>query len=286
MRLRRQMATRLQRFDKIVVWGTGGLARNALARWLPVAKIDRIVDPTSAKQGTTFCGKPIMNPACLKDDPPDCIVICSTAYLEILEQIDALGVSCPRVYIYELFLPEDGHMSQFAMLQIDLLATKNDPLPLLLLKKPQVMVNITYRLARQLRGNLILWPLYAVAFILHYILCWLTSIQLPLETEIGPGFIIAHPGTIVVTGRAKLGAFVTLYHSSTIGTTLSGASPVIGNFVTIYAGSHVLGGSRLGDHSKVGAMSLMLDLETNGYCTIAGIPATIRKLYSSRLSTT
>jgi serine acetyltransferase len=286
MNLRRQMAARLNRFDKIVVWGAGGLARNALMRWLPAAKIARIVDPTIAKQGLEFCGKTVMNPACLKDDPPDCIVICSTAYLEILEQIDALGVTCPRLYIYELFLPEDGHMSQFAMLQIDLLATKNDPLPLLLLKKPQVLVNITYRLARQLQGKLLLWPFYAVAFVLHYVVCWLTSVQLPLETEIGPGFIIAHPGTTVVTGRAKLGAFVTLYHCSTIGTTLSGASPDIGNFVTIYAGSHVLGGSRLGDHSKVGAMSLMLDLETDGYCTIAGIPATIRKTYTSRLSPT
>ena len=65
---------------------------------------------------------------------------------------------------------------------------------------------------------------------------------------------------------------------------MSGAAPEIGNFVTIYAGSHVLGGSRLGDHSKVGAMSLMLDLETDGYCTVAGIPATVKKIYQSRLS--
>jgi serine acetyltransferase len=284
MNLRRQMANRLRGFERIVVWGAGGLSKNALDHWLPKAKVDRIVDPATTKQGTELCGITVLAPEALSQNPPECIVICSTAYLEILEQIDAMDLSCARFYIYELFLPEEGGMSQLEMLKIDILATQNDPLPLLVMKKPQVLVNISYRLARHLQGKPILWPLYAITFVLHYIVCWLTSIQLPLETEIGAGFIIAHPGTIVFTGRAKLGAFVTIYHCCTVGTTLSGGTPEIGNFVTIYAGSHVLGGSRIGDHSKVGAMSLLIDLEAESYSTIAGIPATVRKTYGSKLA--
>ena len=144
----------------------------------------------------------IQAPEILKAEQPDCIVICSSAYREISAQIADLGVSCEYFYIYELFTSSEDRLSQLEMLQIDILATKNDPFPILLLKKPQILVNISYRLARFFKDKPIFFPLYVLFFVFHYFVCWVTSVQLPLETEIGPGFIIAHPGTIVVTGRA------------------------------------------------------------------------------------
>ena len=168
------MASSLEGCKDIVVWGAGGLGRNALTRWLPAARVSRVVDPAVAKQGTEFCGKIVQAPDTLQGAEPDCIVICSTAYREILEQIDVLGLSCPRFYVYELFLPEQGGMSEWAMLKLDLFATKNDPFPLLLMRKPQVMVNITFRLARQLAAKPLLWPLYAIVFFMHHLICWLT----------------------------------------------------------------------------------------------------------------
>tara|TARA_A100001011_G_scaffold135094_1_gene142424 strand:- start:6588 stop:6914 length:327 start_codon:yes stop_codon:yes gene_type:complete len=99
------------------------------------------------------------------------------------------------------------------------------------------------------------------------------SIQLPLNVKAGPGLIFAHPGTIVFTRNAKLGSFVTIYHCCTIGTTLNGGNPVIKDFVTIYTGSQILGSTVLDSHSRVGAMSLLLDFKGKKNSTIAGIPA-------------
>ena len=78
----------------------------------------------------------------------------------------------------------------------------------------------------------------------------LLSIQLPLGVKAGPGLIIAHPGTIVFTKKAKLGSFVTIYHSCTLGTTLTGSSPIVKDFVTIYTGSQILGNTIIESHSK------------------------------------
>ncbi len=122
-------------------------------------------------------------------------------------------------------------------------------------------------------------PLYWVLYPMHYFFCMLTSIQLPLNVQAGPGLIFAHPGTIVFTGRAKLGSFVTIYHCCTIGTTSNGGYPIIDDFVTIYTGSHVLGNTKIGKHSKVGALSLLLDFKGEDYSTIAGIPAVTKRKY-------
>ena len=116
-------------------------------------------------------------------------------------------------------------------------------------------------------------------FFIHHIFCLLTSIQIPLNVEAGPGLVFAHPGTIVLTGKAKLGAFVTIYHCCTIGTNLKGGSPIIENFVTIYSGSHIIGKTKIQEHSKVGALSLLLDFQGEKYSTIAGIPAITKKRF-------
>ena len=39
------------------------------------------------------------------------------------------------------------------------------------------------------------------------------------EFDAGPGLVFAHPGTIVLTGRASVGAFFTIYHCCAVGTT-------------------------------------------------------------------
>ena len=168
-----------------------------------------------------------------------------------------------------------GHnpLNELSNLYIDLVATKNCNLIKLLLIKPQVLVNISYRLARYFKKYKLLIIFYWFIAFLHYLVCMILSIQLPLSVQIGPGLIFAHPGTIVFTRNAKLGSFVTIYHCCTIGTTLRGNSPEIRDFVTIYTGSQILGSTILDSHSRVGAMSLLLDFKGEKSSTIAGIPA-------------
>lgn len=275
MFLSKKISNRLMIFNKIAVWGAGGLATSAINNWLDSSKISCVIDGTDMKTGQKLCGLDVCSPKILKEDDIDCVIICSSNLAEVQSQISKMKCKSTVFYIYELFFDPDKQIGELEKLYIDIQATKNSNLFKLFITKPQVLVNVSYRLCRALRPNIMLRPLYWSVWILHYLLCWITSIQLPVNFDAGPGLVFAHPGTIILTGRASVGAFFTIYHCCTVGTTTSGAAPFIGDFVTIYAGSHVLGGCNIGDYSRVGAMSLVLDTSCPPNSTLVGIPAQI-----------
>ena len=279
MSLKRKIDNRLKEYKNIVIWGTGGLAHTAINKWLPIEKIDYIV--SNDEKNKQFNSYDLYKKDKLLERTPDLIIVCSSAYIEIFESIKSLGIMCDYKYVYELFLSENNNLSELDKLYIDIIATKNCNFFKLILTKPQILVNISFRIAKFLKNYKLFYPLYLIMFFIHHIFCLLTSIQLPLDVDAGPGLIFAHPGTIVFTGRAKLGNFVTIYHCCTIGTTLSGGNPIIDSFVTIYTGSHILGKTKIGKHSKVGALSLLLDFQGEEYSTIAGIPASTKKRFLS-----
>ena len=274
--MKNKIKNTLSGYERIVIWGAGGLAKTAIKKWLPLNKIIYCVDKNISVDNKKIGDIDILPTKSLKENPPDFIVICTSAYVDVYKEIKKLGLKCPHKYIYELFLIKNSN-NELQNLYIDILATKNSNFLNLLLKKPQILVNISFRLSKFFKNNKIFYPLYFIMYFFHYLFCFLTSIQLPLNVEAGPGLIFAHPGTIVFTSKAKLGSFVTIYHCCTVGTTLSGGSPVIDDFVTIYAGSHVLGDTYIGKHSKIGALSLVLDYKSEDYSTIVGIPAKTKR---------
>lgn len=278
MSIKNKIKIGLINYKKIVVWGSGGLARTAIKYWLPKDKIDYVIDSNFNKNN--YFPYEVFNTEKIEKSKPELIIVCSSAYVEIFEKIKKINPNIKFKYIYELFLINHDFNSEISNLMIDIAATKNSNFFKLILKKPQILVNITYRLSKYFKKKKFTFPLYYFLAPVHYLFCLLTSIQLPLRLEAGPGLIIAHPGTIIFSEKAKLGSFVTIYHCCTVGTTLSGGSPVIKDFVTIYSGSHVLGSSLIGKHSKVGAMSLVLDFQCGDFMTIAGIPASIKKKYN------
>lgn len=275
MFLSKKISNRLMGFNKIVVWGAGGLATSAINNWLDSSKISYVIDGTDIKTGQKLCGLNVCSPKILREDDVDCIIVCSSNLAAIRSQISHMKCKSTVFYIYELFFDPDDQIGELEKLYIDIQATKNSNIFKLFMTKPQVIVNVTYRLSRALRSNIMLRPLYWPMWFFHCLMCWITSIQLPVGFDAGPGLVFAHPGTIIFTDRASVGAFFTIYHCCTVGTTTSGAAPVIGDFVTIYAGSHVLGGCAIGSYSKVGAMSLVLDTDCPANSTLAGIPAKV-----------
>ena len=276
--IRKKISTNLEKYNKVVIWGAGGLANTAINNWIPDDKIDYIVDK-NAKKGDVLKSHKIYSINKLLKDPPELIVVCSSAYIEIFQNIKDMNIKCNFKYIYELFIENYKFENELSKLYIDIIATKNCNFVKLLLTKPQILVNISFRITKFIKNYKIFYPIYILFYIIHHIFCMLTSIQLPLHVEAGPGLIFAHPGTIVFTGKAKLGSFVTIYHCCTIGTTLKGGSPIIDNFVTIYTGSHILGATHIAKHSKVGALSLLLDFKGKEYSTIAGIPASTKRQF-------
>jgi serine O-acetyltransferase len=76
--------------------------------------------------------------------------------------------------------------------------------------------------------------------------------------SIGPGLIIFH-GFSTVIGARSIGRDCTVFQQVTIGYTGEGASPTIGDEVTVFAGALVLGDITLGDGCRVGAGAVVVD---------------------------
>jgi len=79
-------------------------------------------------------------------------------------------------------------------------------------------------------------------------------------TTIKKGLRIAHPIGIVIT-RCDIGENFTIYQNCTIGQKKwrSGLFPTIGNNVTMYAGSSIIGAVNVQDNVIIGANALLLD---------------------------
>ncbi len=92
---------------------------------------------------------------------------------------------------------------------------------------------------------------------------WLLGVELPPETEVGPGLRLLHPQAIVVNGETRIGAGCVLRASSTLGNVMNEdgtdtGSPVIGDGVELGVGVIVIGPVKLGDGARVGAGAVVI----------------------------
>lgn len=101
----------------------------------------------------------------------------------------------------------------------------------------------------------------------------------------GPGLSIAHVGTIVVNGNARVGANCRLQECVTIGATNgSTAAPVLGNNIFLGSGARVIGAVKIADDIAVGANAVVVKSFDRGGVTVAGVPAKIVSSHSSRVN--
>lgn len=99
----------------------------------------------------------------------------------------------------------------------------------------------------------------------------------------GPGLSIAHVGTIVVNGNARVGANCRIQECVTIGATNgSSKAPILGNNIFLGSGARVIGDISLADDIAVGANAVVVkSFETPGV-TIGGVPAKIISKHGSK----
>ncbi len=105
----------------------------------------------------------------------------------------------------------------------------------------------------------------------------LTGIEIHPAAQIGSRVFIDHGMGIVIGETAVIGDDVTIFQGVTLGGTGKEKvkrHPTIGNGVVIGAGAKVLGDIRIGDHSRVGAGSVVLR-EVPDDSTIVGVPGHI-----------
>jgi len=91
----------------------------------------------------------------------------------------------------------------------------------------------------------------------------------------GPGLSIAHYGTIVVNGGARVGANCRLHACVNIGTAAGSraAAPRIGDNCYIGPGAKIFGPIIIGDETAIGANAVVNKDFPEGHGTLGGIPA-------------
>jgi serine O-acetyltransferase len=104
-----------------------------------------------------------------------------------------------------------------------------------------------------------------------------TGIEIHPGAQIGKRCFIDHGMAVVIGETSEIGDDVTIYQAVTLGGTgkdIGKRHPTIGNNVVISTGAKVLGPFKVGDNSKIGAGSVVLE-EVPANCTVVGVPGKI-----------
>ena len=140
---------------------------------------------------------------------------------------------------------------------------------------PSFKVILSYRVAHKLYRRK------------HYFLArWIsqratrkTGIEIHPGARIGKGLFIDHGSGVIIGETTIIGDNVTLYQGVTLGGTgkeQGKRHPTIGNNVMISTGAKVLGSFKIGDNSKIGAGSVVLNEVPPG-STVVGVPGRVVK---------
>ncbi len=112
-----------------------------------------------------------------------------------------------------------------------------------------------------------------------------TGIEIHPGATIGKGLFIDHGHGVVIGETAIIGDNVTLYQGVTLGGTgkeQGKRHPTVGNNVMISAGAKVLGSITIGENSKIGAGSVVLQ-EVPPNSTVVGVPGRVVKRNDVRI---
>lgn len=118
---------------------------------------------------------------------------------------------------------------------------------------------------------------YTFARMISQIARFITGIEIHPGAVIGKNLFIDHGMGVVIGETCEIGDNVTLYQGVTLGGTgkeKGKRHPTIGNNVLIASGAKVLGSMTIGENSKIGAGSVVLQ-EVPPNSTVVGIPGRI-----------
>lgn len=118
---------------------------------------------------------------------------------------------------------------------------------------------------------------FTLARIISQLARFLTGIEIHPGAKIGERLFIDHGMGVVIGETCEIGNDVTIYQNVTLGGTgkeKGKRHPTIGNNVLIATGAKVLGSMKIGDNSKIGAGSVVLQ-EVPPNSTVVGIPGRI-----------
>ncbi len=183
-----------------------------------------------------------------------------------------------RMFIAHSILEED-YMGIIKYIKEEIkVITERDPAiktPWEVLLYPSFKAILSYRLTHKLyKGG-------------HYFLArWIsqrtvrkTGIEIHPGATIGRGLFIDHGSGVIIGETTIIGDNVTLYQGVTLGGTgkeTGKRHPTLGDNVMVSAGAKVIGSFTVGENSKIGAGSVVLE-EVPPNCTVVGVPGRIVK---------
>lgn len=113
-----------------------------------------------------------------------------------------------------------------------------------------------------------------------------TGIDIHPAATIGNGIFIDHGVGLVIGETAEIGDNCVLYQGVTLGGTgkeTGKRHPTLEEGVMVSAGAKVLGPVRIGEHSKIGAGSVVLK-DVPSYSTVVGVPGRVVKQDGKRVA--
>lgn len=146
---------------------------------------------------------------------------------------------------------------------------------------PSFKVILSYRIAHKLYENK------------HYFLArWVsqkatrkTGIEIHPGAKIGKGLFIDHGSGVIIGETTIIGDNVTLYQGVTLGGTgkeKGKRHPTLKDNVMVSAGAKILGSFTIGENSKIGAGSVVLE-EVPPNCTVVGVPGRVVKMDNKKV---
>lgn len=147
--------------------------------------------------------------------------------------------------------------------------------PLEVLLYPTFRVMLSYRRAHKLymKGHFF-WARYISQRAARK-----TGIEIHPGAIIGKGFFIDHGSGVIIGETTIIGDNVTLYQGVTLGGTgkeTGKRHPTLCDNVMVSAGAKIIGSFTIGENSKIGAGSVVLE-EVPPNCTVVGVPGRIVK---------
>ena len=112
-----------------------------------------------------------------------------------------------------------------------------------------------------------------------------TGIEIHPGATIGKGLFIDHGSGVIIGETAIIGDNVTLYQGVTLGgpgKEKGKRHPTLKDNVMVSAGAKILGSFTIGENSKIGAGSVVLE-EVPPNCTVVGVPGRIVKMDNKKV---
>ena len=112
-----------------------------------------------------------------------------------------------------------------------------------------------------------------------------TGIEIHPGATIGRGLFIDHGSGVIIGETTVIGDNVTLYQGVTLGGTgkeKGKRHPTLEDNVMVSAGAKILGSFTIGENSKIGAGSVVLE-EVPPNCTVVGVPGRIVKMDNKKV---